>query len=185
MLFVLVSINTLYLIVNGVCRFKRCCLALFLVAESAVLPIKDGSAPFLSVKAGMTWLFSACQKAAFLSVSSRYRCPMWISGWSVGSTLIWWITSSQGFEPQTFLPRTFHVVQLITHQANRLCYRRLRSLEGYAVGLKKPLRHHPQGHNNTSSHAHDEVDTMLHLRGAAIMYLLLLNLSSVVGFGVV
>jgi len=152
-----------------------------LVDESAVISIKEGAAPFLSVKAGMTWLFSACQKAAFLSVSSRDRCPMWISGWSVGSTLIWWITSSQGFEPQTFLPRTFHVVQLIAHQANRLCYRRLRSLEGYAVGLKKPLRHHPQGRNNTSSHAHDEVDTMLHLRCAAVVCLLLPNLSCLVG----
>jgi hypothetical protein len=54
MLFVLVSINSLYLIVNGVCRFKQSCLALLLVAESAVVPIKEGAAPFLSDKAGMT-----------------------------------------------------------------------------------------------------------------------------------
>ena len=55
-------------------------------------------------------------------------------------------------------------------------FQRLSGLEGYAVGLKKPLRHHPQGHNNTSSHAHDEVDTMLHLRRAAVVYRLLRNL---------
>ena len=55
-------------------------------------------------------------------------------------------------------------------------FQRLSGLEGYAVGLKKPLRHHPQGHNNTSSHAHDEVDTMLHLRHAAVVYRLLRNL---------
>ena len=69
-----------------------------------------------------------------------------------------------------------HIVQLIAHQAKRLCYRRLRGLEGYAVGLKKSLRHHPQGHNNTSSHAHDEVNTMLYLRRAAVVYQLLRNL---------
>ena len=69
-----------------------------------------------------------------------------------------------------------HIVQLITLQANRLCCQRLMGLEGYAVGLKKSLRHHPQGHNNTSSHAHDEVDTMLHLRRAAVVYPLLRNL---------
>ena len=69
-----------------------------------------------------------------------------------------------------------HIVQPITLQANRLCCRRLMGLEGYAVGLKKSLRHHPQGHNNTSSHAHDEVDTMLHLRRAAVVYPLLRNL---------
>ena len=74
-----------------------------------------------------------------------------------------------------------HIVQLITLQANRLCCRRLMGLEGYAVGLKKSLRHHPQGHNNTSSHAHDEVDTMLHLRCAAVVCLLLPNLSCLVG----
>ena len=67
-------------------------------------------------------------------------------------------------------------MQLVAHQANRLWYRRLMGLEGYAVG-KKSLRHHPQGHNNTSSHAQDEVYTMLHLRRAAIMYLLLRNLT--------
>ena len=69
-----------------------------------------------------------------------------------------------------------HIVQLITLQANRLCCQRLMGLEGYAVGLKKSLRHHPQGHNNTSSHAHDEVDTMLHLRRAAVVCPLLRNL---------
>ena len=75
-----------------------------------------------------------------------------------------------------------HIVQLITLQALRLCYHRLRGLEGYALGLKKSLRHHPRGHNNTSSHAHDEVSTMLHLRraaaaaGAAAVYRLLRNL---------
>ena len=68
-----------------------------------------------------------------------------------------------------------HIVQLIAHQAKRLCFRRLRGLEGYALGLKKSLRHHPRGHNNTSSHAHDEVSTMLHLRHAAV-YRLLRNL---------
>ena len=74
-----------------------------------------------------------------------------------------------------------HIVQLIAHQAKRLCYRRLRGLEGYAVGLKKSLRHHPQGHNNTSSHAHDEVDAMLHLRRAAVVYRLLPSLPSLLG----
>ena len=74
-----------------------------------------------------------------------------------------------------------HIVQLITLQANRLCCQRLMGLEGYAVGLKKSLRHHPQGHNNTSSHAHDEVDTMLHLRCAAVVCLLLPNLSCLWG----
>ena len=41
---------------------------------------------------------------------------------------------------------------------------------------KKSLRHHPQGHNNTSSHAHDEVDTTLQLRRAATVCLLIPNL---------
>ena len=35
----------------------------------------------------------ASEKAALFGVLSRDRSPMWISGWSVGSTLIWWITS--------------------------------------------------------------------------------------------
>ena len=46
-------INTLYVIVNSACRSKRCCLALSLLDDSAVVPIKAGDAPFLSVKAGM------------------------------------------------------------------------------------------------------------------------------------
>ena len=58
-------------------------------------------------------------------------------------------------------------------QARQGCYRRWRRV--CAGGLKKSLRHHPQGHNNTSSHARDEVFAMLHLRRAAVVCLLIPN----------
>ena len=65
----------------------------------------------------------------------------------------------------------------LTSAASHGCYRTLRSSEGTAEeSIKKSLRHHPQGHNNTSSHAHDEVDTTLQLRRAATVCLLIPNL---------
>ena len=54
--------------------------------------------------------------------------------------------------------------------ANHCFYRTWRSSEGTAdESIKKSLKHHPQGHNNTSSHAHDEVNTTLHMRRAAVL----------------
>ena len=112
-----------------------------------------------------TWLWSQWESG-----------PLWrFEPWSIPDVNFWvvrWLNADL----------VNHIVQLITLQTKRLCYRRLRGLEGDAVGLKKSLRHHPQGHNNTSSHAHDEVNTMLHLRRAATAYRLLPSSSFVVGF---
>lgn len=125
-----------------------------------------GDAPFLSVKAGMN-----------VTVKHLWESgPPWrVEPWSIPDVnflVVRWVNADL----------VNYIVQLITLQVLRLCYHRLRGLEGYALGLKKSLRHHPQGHNNTSSHAHDEVNTMLHLRRAATAYRLLPSSSFVVGF---
>ena len=117
------------MIINGACRSMRCCLALSFVDDSAVVPIKAGDAPFLSIKAGMN-----------VTVKHLWESgPPWrFEPWSIPDVNFWvvrWLNADL----------VNHIVQLIAHQAKRLCYRRLRGLEGHAVGLKKVPETSPPG----------------------------------------
>ena len=116
------------MIINGACRSKRCCLALSFVDDSAVVPIKAGDAPFLSIKAGMNVTVKPVRKRpslAFWAVIDP-RCEF------LGGPL------AQRWSGESHR-------ELIAHRAKRFCYRRLRGLEGDAVGLKKVPETSPPG----------------------------------------
>ena len=105
------------------------------------------------------WSWSSIQKQK--SIRKCFRCR-----WTPLTVWAFWAITTHLIERERASTKT-------ARQARQGCYRRWRRV--CAGGLKKSLRHHPQGHNNTSSHARDEVYTMLQLRRAAVVCLLIPN----------